>query len=129
MSIIHIIKQIDFYMKNPKAFMKFFRNHIIAFILTIVVFVLLYAYIAESGRRKALEDNGKIDKRYIHRLENEIKSTKTDFYDLQKQITENDSSFYNQNFDAYMDVNVLLNNMRNRFNADGIPQTTNHRDR
>lgn len=118
--IIHYLEQIDFFMKNPKEIIKFFRKHLLAFLLFILVFALLYIYIAESGRRKALEKNYTNSKNYIRRLETEIATTKKDFYDLQNQIQKNDSIFYNRSIDLYLDVNTLLDRMSNRFEQDGI---------
>jgi uncharacterized protein YlxW (UPF0749 family) len=119
-NLVQLIENIDYFMKNPKAIMAFFRKHVFTFLLAILVFTLLYIYIAESARRKALQKESKISKRYILRLEKEIKTTKKDFYNLQTQIKANDSLFYNRDFDLYMDVNSLLNKMSNRFEQDGV---------
>jgi hypothetical protein len=107
-------------MNDPKKLLQFFRKNIAAFILAILVFILLYIYIAETGRRKMLINELKIVKRDRIRLEKEVIQTKKDFFDLSKQIKENDSLFYNRDFDLYMDVNTIINRMSNRFESDGL---------
>ncbi len=129
MIILKLIQNFDDYMKDPKKILQFFRKNIAAFVLAIVVFILLYINIAETGRRKMLQHELKRASKNVFRLEKEVIQTKKDFYHLSKQIQENDSIFYNSNFDVYVDVNTIIKRMSNRFEADGISFVPDDRTR
>lgn len=120
MKLFTLIKTFDDFMNNPKKLFQFFRKNIAAFVLAILVFILLYIYIAETGRRKMLINELKVVKRDRIRLEKEVIQTKKDFFDLSKQIKENDSLFYNKDFDLYLDVNSIISRMSDRFESDGL---------
>jgi hypothetical protein len=129
MTVFNFLKNIDDYMKNPKKLKVWFRQNLVAFLLAILVFVLLYVYIAESGRRKAIEGQLTNQRQTVKRLEDEVRQTKTDFFDLQKQIKQNDSIFYNTDINTHLDVSDIISRMSDRFEADGISSLPDDRSR
>lgn len=107
----------------------FFKKYWLVFVLSVIVFILLYVYFAERGRRSDLEGQIKQSKKDIIRLENEIIQTKKDFFDLQKKINENDSIFYSIPFDNRLPVDSLLQRMSDRFAVDGVSSISDDRQR
>ena len=101
-------------MPNANAVANFFRKNTLYFVLCASVLILLYICIAERGRISALNGLLEIQTQDVKKLEQDLKKSKQDFYNLQNLIRENDSIFYSR--PAYvLSVDSLLFRMSNRF--------------
>lgn len=115
--------------ETSKKIVSFLRKNIVAVILTFIIFIFSYIYIAERGRRSDLEGLIKQSKDDVVRLEDQIRKSKKDFFDLQKKLSENDSIFYSIPFNNRLPVDSLLRKMSDRFDADGISFLPDNRQR